>query len=116
MQSGQMASKQAPSPLMKSVSTGWIARAASWATLFFPRDAWSAPLDTVQTRLSPQSGRGLSVEGGQAARLGLDLTLTPMPISSLYEAGWFLETLSLIPQNSLLFLRISDFITTVPLD
>jgi hypothetical protein len=92
MQSGQMASKQAPSPLMKSVSTGWIALAASWATLFFPRDAWSAPLDTVQTRLSPQGGRGLSVEGGQAARLGLDLTLTPMPISSLYEAGTFFGT------------------------
>jgi hypothetical protein len=43
----------------------------------------------VQTRLSPQRGRGLSVEGGQAARLGLDLTLTPVPIPSLYEAGPF---------------------------
>lgn len=36
--------------------------------------------------------RGLSVEGGQAARLGLDLTLTQVPILQLYEAGWLSET------------------------
>ena len=31
--------------------------------------------------------RGLSVERGQSARLGLDLTRTQVPIAQLYEAG-----------------------------
>jgi hypothetical protein len=42
-------------------------------------------------RVMYQSARGLSVEGGRAARLSLDLTLTPVPIPSLYEAEYFYE-------------------------
>jgi hypothetical protein len=42
--------------------------------------------------LAARSERGLSVEGGLAARLGLDLTLTQVPMSLLYEAGSFYET------------------------
>lgn len=42
--------------------------------------------------LAARSERGLSVEGGLAARLGLDLTLTQVPMSLLYEAGSFVVT------------------------
>jgi hypothetical protein len=38
-------------------------------------------------KLFQQSERGQSVEGGRAARLGLDLTPTQVPIVQLYEAG-----------------------------
>ena len=37
--------------------------------------------------LAAQSVRGLSVERGRSARLGLDLTRTQVPIVQLYEAG-----------------------------
>ena len=85
------------------------------ASLFYPRDAWSVPLDTLQTRLSPQSGRGLSVEGGQAARLGLDLTLTPVPISSLYEAGQICDGL-IKPLHGFAITTDDSVFTTVELD
>jgi hypothetical protein len=91
------------------------------ASLFYPRDAWSVPLDTLQTRLSPQSGRGLSVEGGQAARLILDLTCTRVPISSLNESEQLYGTDLLLQTSSkiasmVIIVHCPDCIGTLLLD
>ncbi len=52
--------------------------------------------------LAPQSGRGLSVEGSWAARLNLDLILTPVLIPSLYKGWKDFETADPFSESSVL--------------